>query len=118
MQRQTRRLESLLAERFGARDGTLVQRLARVGRDLPGAVQRDVTLVAEAAQMVGNPKLARRLNADQVAAAFARAEAHLKTIDVKDRRKGRLLGLLGSVAFNLLLLGAGLLALLIWRGFL
>ncbi|WP_231582099.1 hypothetical protein [Puniceibacterium sp. IMCC21224] len=118
VQRQAKRLEALLAERFGAREGDLSQRLARVGRGLPGSVRRDAGLVAEAARMAGNPKLAHRADPRAVAAAFARAEAQLKRVDVADRRKGRILSVLGTLAFNLLLAAGGLLALLIARGFL
>ena len=111
------RLERLLESRFGLAKGPLALRVARVGRRVPRGVRRDLATVAEVAQMVAHPKLALRVDRAEVLAAADRAERHLAAIDVADRRRGRLLGLLAVVVFNLLLVFALLIAVLRWRGF-
>jgi hypothetical protein len=45
-----------------------------------------------------------------------RLTAHLMTVDPKERRKDWILGILGGLAFNLLLIGALAIIWLRWRG--
>jgi predicted tellurium resistance membrane protein TerC len=44
--------------------------------------------------------------------------AHLKSIDPKERRKTRVLGILGVISFNLIIVFVALMAYLLWRGYL
>ncbi|WP_422828133.1 hypothetical protein [Thalassococcus sp. BH17M4-6] len=106
----------MLESRFGARRGGLARRSGKVGRDLPRAVRHDLDRVSQAEIMLAHPKLALRVDQAAVLAAAERAEAHLTDVDARDRRRGRLLGMLGALVFNLLLLGVILLLLLRWRG--
>ena len=110
-------LKTLLADRLGLTRGPLARRIGRAGRRLPVAVRRDLKLIADAEAMAQNPRLALRLNPMDTHAAFVRARTFLAGIDVKDRRKGIVLGLLGSLAFNLLAVAVLLLLVLRWRGF-
>lgn len=110
------RLETLFDERLGVRRGPFSLRAERVRRTLPRAVRGDLAQVAAALQIAGNPRLARQVEVERVTRAADRVEAHLRTIDPKERRRGRILGTLGVLMFNLLLLVAGVVAVLIWRG--
>ena len=73
--------------------------------------------IVAAQKLAANPKLARRLDAPALKAAYDGLSAHLGAIDVADRRKGKLLSLAGSIAFNLLVVIVGFLVWLWWRGY-
>ena len=117
IENQAENLRVLLADRLGARRGTLARRVAKAGRLLPTGIRNDISAVAEAEIMTQHPKLGRRIDANFTQPAYARAVAHLKAIDVKDRRKGVILSILGSMAFNLLVVIVLLIVVLRWRGF-
>ncbi|WP_137699436.1 hypothetical protein [Marimonas lutisalis] len=114
--RMTDELEALLGEKLGLRKGDVPARVARAGRRLPKWVHRDARLIGEALALGAHPKLARRIDLARVQAAHRRIKAHLKEIDPKDRRKGAILNLLGSLSFNLLLFAALVIGFLKWRG--
>lgn len=115
--RKTAQLNALLEQKLALRKGTLGQRADRAGRRLPGWVRRNLHQLDRAQTMAGHPKMARMLDADDLDRAYLSAADHLKTIDPRERRKDRLLGILGSLAFNILLLAALLFAVLRWQGF-
>jgi len=105
-----------MARQLGLRKGRLSRRLAKAGRRLPTGVRKDIALVAEAEEMARNPRLALRLDTTTIDPAFDRAAAHLRAIDVADRRKGLFLSILGGVAFNILAVIVLLIVVLRWRG--
>lgn len=109
-------LRTLLAKRLGLKRGSLTRRVSKAGRRLPSGVLRDISIVAEAEKMARNPRLAKRLDSNATKSAFDRASAHLKAIDVADRRKGLALSVMGSMAFNLLAAVTLLIVVLRWRG--
>ncbi|MCK0149604.1 hypothetical protein MWU54_06195 [Marivita sp. S6314] len=113
---QASSLRSLLAKQVGARRGTLAKRVAKAGRMLPVAVRNDIAAVAEAEQMSRHPKVGRRLDPKTTHAAYERAATFLRAIDVRDRRKGLVLSILGSMAFNILAVVTLLIIVLRWRG--
>lgn len=115
---QVARIEGLMAQKLALRRGDLATRARRAGRRLPGGVQRDIARIVAAAQLAGHPKMRLQVDDTAVRAAVARVEAHLKAIDVADRRKGKILGALGGLAFNLILFALLLGLFLRWRGFL
>ncbi len=88
----------------------------RAGRRLPRAERRAARRLARAEAMMGHPKLARQLDAARLEADHARLVAHLRARDPRQERVTRLLGTAGALSFNLLLLFALLVALLVWRG--
>ncbi|MCH2094534.1 MAG: hypothetical protein MK160_05380 [Rhodobacteraceae bacterium] len=111
-------LETLLGQKFGASRGSLTARVRKAGRRLPRWVRRDVLRVAEAqSALQGPPKLAVRVDLPRVDRAFRNAERWLKAVDAADRRRGAILGMLGALVFNILVLGVLLVIVLIWRGF-
>ncbi len=116
LQARVVKLESQLQEKLGVRGANLQKRLARAGRRLPRRVRRSGQVIADAQTSVAHPKLARMLDDKAIEAAFRDVSAHLQTIDPADRRKGIVLGILGSAVFNLILLVVALTAFLYWQG--
>ena len=107
---------ALLAEKLALKRGSLEQRLHRAGRRLPARIRDSAHAVARAEALSGNPRLARRIDQAQLTRAFDEVRDHLRGIDPAERRRGALLGMLGGLAFNTLLLIALTLAFLRWRG--
>ncbi|CUH64014.1 hypothetical protein TG4357_01017 [Thalassovita gelatinovora] len=118
LEKKQAELTKLLAETFGASSGDLQHRMRKVGRRVPKRLHAAAKVIIEAQAMAGHPKLRQFIDAAAVNRAYLDIRDHLKTIDVADRRKGAVLGLLGGLSFNLLLVLALLLAFLMWRGFL
>ena len=110
------RLEQLLAQKFGLSSGPLSRRLARLGRRLPAAVRDDMARIVAAQAASGHPKLALQHDLTDLRGACQRAEAHLQTIDVKDRRRGALLSLLADVMLKVLIVATLVVVVLVWRG--
>lgn len=109
-------LEALMQAKLGVRGKTLSARFKRAGRRLPKRVQRAGRIISDAQTMAANPRLARLHDPKTLNTAFADVTAHLETIDPADRRKGVVLGVLGGMVFNLILLIAAIFALLRWQG--
>jgi hypothetical protein len=104
-------LAALMRDKLGIRRGaTLEAKLRIAGHLLPRAERRAGRLLAEAERLWPNPRLRRRLDPGALAAAEARLRGFLERVDPADRRRGMILGVLASLAFNLLLLAAGLIA--------
>lgn len=107
---------TLLGERLSIKRGGLADRLRRAGRRLPSRIRAQARIVAEAEALCAHPKLARRIDREAVSRAHIEVRDHLRGIDAGYLRRGALLGVLGSLAFNLLLFAALMLAVLRWRG--
>jgi hypothetical protein len=97
-------VRGLLAEKLGAR------------RRLPRALARDAAALGQAAELARNPKLARMIDPARTLGAHARLTAHLRAIDLGARRRTRLVNLTALLAFNLLVLFALVVGVLVWRG--
>ncbi|MEP2717928.1 hypothetical protein [Pseudophaeobacter sp.] len=109
-------VRELLGSRAEA-SGDLATALGKARRRLPRRIYKQGMKLAEALPLLEHPKL--RLIQDEKALKRAAREVktHLKKIDVADRRKGRILDILGSMAFSILVVFVLLLTVLRWRGF-
>ncbi|MFX0542561.1 hypothetical protein ACEWPM_012615 [Roseovarius sp. S4756] len=105
-----------LRSRLGARGATLAKQLKRAGRALPKSARAGGRRLVELQKMMAHPRLRRLVRAEDATAALAALNAPLDQVDVKERRKDRLLHFAGSLVGNLLLLLLLLVALLRWRG--
>ena len=103
---QIEEIRTLMWERLRIRGRDLGHQVRKAGRLLPKRQRRDGAFLAQAAVLVQNPKLARMVDESRVQRAHDDMVAFLKTVDPKDRAKGKLLGILGVIAFNLLLIFA------------
>ncbi|MCO6381334.1 hypothetical protein [Oceanicola sp. 502str15] len=101
-------LAQMMGERLGIRRGeTLADKLRRGRRLLPRKVRREAAFIAEAEARMEVPKFAFQYDAARVEKAEKVVRNFLETVDPVDRRKGIVLGILGWLAFNFLLV-AGL----------
>lgn len=111
-----RELETRLDDKLGLRKGAFPARVKRAGRRIPKWVHREAAVISEALTLDAHPKLRRRIDVAQVQRAHDRIRQHLDAIDPADRRLGLILGMLGALAFNLLLFAALVLGFLKWQG--
>ncbi|MGR3503622.1 hypothetical protein [Pseudaestuariivita sp.] len=116
LQRQSRRLSRLLQFKLGAKGQTLAARHRGVGRYLPHKVRRDLATLEQAETMMGHPKLAMRVDAAKVDAAYRRAHAHLDGVSRHARLKAYLLNVGAVVAFNLVVVATCVILYAKWRG--
>ncbi len=112
------RIEKLLTQKFNVKARSLPAAFRKVGRRVPKHIHAQAGVLFQAQSFVGNPKLARRLDAQQIDKAFRDVQTHLIGIDPVDHRIGAVLGAVGAAVFNLLLFSVVLLTVLTWRGFL
>jgi hypothetical protein len=108
-------LHRLMRSRLKVRGSDFRAVQERAGRLMPRHIRARARQLAAAVPLLSHPKL--RLTLDHVALeeAAREVETYLNSIDLADRRKGYILGVLGSIAANLLLILAALIAFLIWR---
>lgn len=118
LEEEVEQVRGLLETRLKVRGHDLRQQIARAGRLLPRRVQRDGAELAAARERMQIPKLAVMTDVETARARHERVMRYLESVDPKDRLKGRILGLLGSLSVNFILFVTLLLILLSWRGFL
>ena len=110
-----RELAALMRERLGIRRGeTLAEKMRRGGRLLPRKVRREAQYLVETETRVAVPKLAFQMDVARTQKAAEVVRRYLETVDAADRRKGVLLGILGWLAFNFLLI-SGLVIWWLWE---
>ncbi|SDF62605.1 hypothetical protein [Sulfitobacter delicatus] len=110
-------LRALFKDKLRIKSHDLHQAFGRAGRDLPRGLRADGRLLSRTERVVGNPLIARQLEPTPVWAALDRVNAHLRAVDVGYRRRGRLLDIAATVAFNLIVVIAGFVLWLWWRGY-
>lgn len=108
----------LMKERLGIRGKDLAEKLRHTGRMMPKRVKQDAAILVEAQALAENPRLSRMIDHDRVDVAHQSCMTYLETIDAADRRKGVVLGILGSLVMALLVVSALVLSVLKWRGYL
>ncbi|WP_136637209.1 hypothetical protein [Pseudooceanicola onchidii] len=114
--RRVKEAETALKKAFGGKPADLRQALARAGRRLPIRARKAGAEILAAQDLAGHPKLQQQLDAKKLDRAFDRLMEGIQSVDVKDLRSRRLIGGLASLAFNLLLLAALVIAFARWRG--
>ncbi len=98
------------------RGKTLDQQVRKAGRLLPRAEQREAIYLAQAATVMAHPKLSRMVDTSKATKAHARLTQFLKSVDPKDRARGKFLGWLGSLAFGLIVVFVLVVVVLVQRG--
>ncbi|MDA7965658.1 hypothetical protein [Ruegeria sp.] len=116
---QTRIAETilLLRKKLGVRDKTLAASVRRAKRRLPRDVYKQVLILAQAEPMVDHPKLRLVLDTPALVKASDAVQAHLKAINLSERRWALFLSMLGSLALGILVLSLLALVVLRWRGY-
>jgi hypothetical protein len=110
-------LVKLLAEKHDVKAHDLGKALRQTGRRLPKRLRAQAAVLVEAERMAWVPKLARRVDLRAVDGAEKALTAHLRAIDVKERRFGFVLGLAGIIAAQVLFVVAAFVVWLWWRGY-
>lgn len=118
VQQMADRVADLMGEHLKVKGKGLSQILRRGGRLLPRKIRAQARYLAEAAEQAQHPHLRLRIDMARVTEAYDGVCRHLTSLNLWERRRIAALNLLGSVAVNLLLLAAMLIAVLVWRGFL
>jgi hypothetical protein len=118
IQQMADRVAQLLEERLGIGGRDLGAGLRKGGRLLPKRVRESAQLLADAAEKAKNPKLVAQIDMGAVSNAYDACLKHLTAIDPNARRRGTLSGMVGFVGGGIFLLAVGIVAVLVWRGFL
>ncbi|WP_407495408.1 hypothetical protein [Pseudooceanicola sp. MF1-13] len=117
-ERRIAKAEKALREAFGGKPNTFEATLRRAGRRLPRKARRAGEEVVAAQALAGHPQLRLQIDWDRVTKNLDRVIEAARRIDRKDDRKGRILGALASLAFNLLLLFTLIIVFAVWQGWL
>jgi hypothetical protein len=118
IQQMADRVAQLLDERLGIGGRDLAAALRKGGRLLPKRVRESAQMLAEAAEKAQNPKLLGQIDMGAVSDAYDACLKHLTAIDPAERKRSTLSGMIGFVGGGLFLLAVGIVAVLVWRGFL
>lgn len=111
-------IRSLIAERLGVNAADLQVASRKAGRLLPRWARGDLRDLALAEQQAQHPKLHKQINDVKVARTYENLREYLQGVDPSQRRISRILSLLGAISFNLLVVTAAVICILVWRGFL
>ena len=112
------RVAQLMEERLAVGGRDLDAKLKRAGRLLPRRVRERAGLLAGAREKSRNPKLLGQIDMSEVAEAYDVCVRHLMTIDPAGRKRETVAGMIGFVGYGILFLVIGIIAVLVWRGFL
>lgn len=96
------------------RGKTLPLQLRKAGRLVPRAVRREAEFLVQAQTQAQHPKLSRMVDIAHANQAHRTVVEFLDTIDPAERRKDRILGILGVLALNILLIGIALVIWMVW----
>jgi hypothetical protein len=116
IQQMANRVSDLMTDRLGIKGHGLSDQLKHGGSRLPRRVQTAALALAQAAENAPNPKLLLQIDQEAVAANYDICLRHLRPMNRAHRLRGRLLGFSTSVLFGLLIMGALIAALMVWRG--
>lgn len=111
-------LSDLIRERLGFAGDSLSAQVHKAGRTIPKHIRRDLMQVADAVDISGHPKLSRQVDDKKLARAAERASTWLLTYDRAGKRRGAALDLLAVIVFNLVLVAAVFVGILLWRNLL
>lgn len=118
VQRMAAQVADLMSDRLRLRAGPLAVVLRRAGRRLPRKVRRAGLELVRAEALSAHPRCARMVDGPRVSEAHATCVSYLKPLGSKERFRAAALSFAGTVALMVLVLGAGLVAVLAWRDFL
>ncbi|MES2144584.1 MAG: hypothetical protein V4516_09505 [Pseudomonadota bacterium] len=113
----TDRVAQLMEEKLAVRGKGLAAKLRRGGRLLPRQVRSAAQNLVQAADMANSPKLAMQVDNAQVAAAYDACLKHLSALPAAAGWGAHALASLRSIAFAVLVIGAGVIGYMVWRGY-
>lgn len=113
---RTEALKQQLRDVHGIRARDLPGALRKARRDLPKALRKSGFEFAAARAMIGHPKLEMMMDFADLRARHDALSAHLDQVDVADVRRGRLLAMLGRLAFYFIVIVGGYITWAVWAG--
>lgn len=116
VQQMADRVAGLMETRLRVPGKGLREKLRRGGRRLPRKIRREAEYLAEVSELALHPKVQMMLDEVRIAAAYDTCVRYLNPLGAADRFKSALVGVGGSIAFALLVVAAGLIGVLVWRG--
>lgn len=108
----------LAGEKFFVKTDSLEKAMRKIGRRLPKWAHKQADVLVKAEAMSGHPKLSMMLDVGEIKAAETKLRTAFDAIDPKDRRKGAVLSVLGSLSLSLFVVIGLVVLVLWWRGFL
>ncbi len=117
IQQMADRVAGLMEERLRVRGTGLAEKLRKGGQLLPRRVRNQADFLAQSAALAQNPKLMLQLDQAAVAQAYDVCVKHLGGVNAWERRKGAIMGFAASIAASLIVIGALVVLVLRWRGF-
>lgn len=108
----------LMRSRLGASGDTLEQTLRHRGRRLPRKIRRAAEQLAQAEAMADHPRLRLLLDTAQVERSGHLLVNHLRPLGAAERRWRLFLSIAASMSFGILVTVGGVIAVLVWRGYL
>jgi len=109
-------IESALSEAFGNRHGTVVEKLDRAGKKLPGGVRDNVGYLQEVRKRIGHPRRRGQLDRKQIESVKSDSLKALGKVDISRDKARRRLNWLGGLVLNLMLFAVVYYFLLGWLG--
>lgn len=110
-------LAVLMREKLGVGgEDRLDAKLRRAANLLPRGLRKDAKYLADVENICRHPKLSRQVDLQRARRAERNLRRHLEALDPWDRRLGKILGVLVPLAFNFLLIGAGVIVWLVLSG--
>lgn len=113
---------ALMAERLGGRrrgaGADLATMYRRRGGALPRKLRREARVLMEAERLCAAPRIARQCDGAGAERAHAALVKHLRPLGALSRWQDRGLSAAATIALGLLLLGAAVIWVLTWRGYL
>ena len=116
IQIQVAEVRALMETQLRVRGKTLEQQVRKAGRLLPRAERHEAVYLAQAATVMQHPKLSRMVDPSKATRAHERLTTFLKSVDPKDRTKGKVLAWLGSIAFAAIVIFVVAVTVLVQRG--
>lgn len=110
------RLAAEMARGLNTRAAHLPEAIQRAKGRLPAGLLSELSDIHAAEAWLGHPNLRHQVDLGHARALHRRTRAALARLDLKRDRQRFWLGMLAGVAVNLVLLTAGIVAFLNWRG--
>lgn len=115
---QIEQIMTLMRDKLGVKADSFAVAIDKARRRMPRRVYRQGRVLARASALLDHPKLSATVNTAETKRAAQVVHGFLASIDLADQRKGWWLGMLGTLAFNLLAVFAIVMVVLVWRGIL
>ena len=114
---RTNSLANRMSAQLRVKGDGLAEVTERAGRKLPRRLQQDAQVMIEAEALSGNPKLARRVDAQSIDRAERRLNAFLKKQNPAAERRGEILDVVAKIAFVLVTIVLAVFFTLLYRGY-